>query len=40
MRVSLADGLAVGDKVKVIESGKKNAKSVQIVRDASAGEHK
>jgi hypothetical protein len=31
--VTLAEGLAVGDKVKIIESGKKDNKSVQIVRD-------
>jgi hypothetical protein len=33
MTVTVADGLAVGDKVKVIESGKKDSKTVQIVRD-------
>jgi hypothetical protein len=31
--VTVAEGLAVGDKVKIIESGKKGSKSVQIVRD-------
>lgn len=31
--VKVAEGLAVGDKVKVIETDKKGARSVQIVRD-------
>ena len=32
-RVSVAEGLAIGDKVKIIESGDKADKSVQVVRD-------
>lgn len=31
--IKVAEDLAVGDPVKVVESGKKGAKSVQIVRD-------
>lgn len=31
--VSVAEGLAIGDKVKIIESKQKGRKSVQIVRD-------
>src|SRR4051794_14955656 len=31
--VTVAEGLAVGDKVKIVESGKKGSKTVQIVRD-------
>jgi hypothetical protein len=31
--VEVAEGLAVGDKVKVLETKKKSAHSVQIVRD-------
>jgi hypothetical protein len=31
--VTVAEGLATGDKVKIIESGRKDNKSVQIVRD-------
>ena len=31
--ISVAEGLAVGDAVKILESKQKNARSVQIVRD-------
>ena len=31
--VSVAEGLAIGDKVKVVESRKKDGKTIQIVRD-------
>jgi hypothetical protein len=31
--VTVSDDLAVGDKVKILESGKKGSKTVQIVRD-------
>jgi hypothetical protein len=40
MKVDVAEGLAVGDKVKIIESGKKNSKTVQIVRDVAGGEQR
>jgi hypothetical protein len=33
MTIDIAEGLAVGDKVKVLETKKKGAQSVQIVRD-------
>jgi hypothetical protein len=32
--ITVAEGLAIGDAVKVLETDNKNAKSVQIVRDA------
>jgi hypothetical protein len=35
--VRLAEDLAIGDRVKVMEHGKKGNKSVQIVRDVSSG---
>jgi hypothetical protein len=32
--ITVAEGLAIGDPVKVLETDNKDAKSVQIVRDA------
>ena len=35
--ITLAEGLAIGDPVKVMGTDKKGAKTVQIVRDIQAG---
>lgn len=35
--ISVADGLAIGDKVKIVESGRRSNKSIQIVRDVRDG---